>query len=149
MSRVSHTIGGLFSVLALAGLLTLCLYLNDTHNRTDSDVVMDTILPDNGDLKIDWDRFQKRDISLKETLNITSSGVYHLTGSLDDNIININTVDGKVKLILDNVSIKNTSGPAINCIAADDLVIELVGKNTLEDGATYASSFDEEVSGVI
>ncbi len=135
--------------LALAGGLITTVILNNEHTSVGSDAIIGTIDTDNGDLKIDWDRFTHYDIELSETLNITSSGVYHLTGSLEDQNIIINAIDGKVKLILDNVTIEKSNGPAIACYAANDLVIELVGENTLEDGKTYASNYDEDVSGVI
>ncbi len=124
--------------------------MNSTHDQdNNASVAQGTIDVDNGDLKIKWERFTYHDIELSDNLSITSSGVYHLTGSLTDQNISVNTVDGKVKLILDNVTIKNSTGPAIACYAADDLVIELVGENVIEDGETYASSYDEDVAGAI
>ena len=54
-----------------------------------------------------------------------------------------------MKLILDNVEINNSNGPAIACYNGDDLVIELVGKNVLSDGSSYASLYDEDVAGAI
>lgn len=139
----------ILGVVILASVLTTVIILNNTHDQTGADKVTGTIDADNGDLKINWDRFTSYDIELSDNLSITSSGVYHLTGSLTDANITVNVPDGKVKLILDNVTIKNSTGPAIACYAADDLVIELVGENTLADGATYAASYDEDVNGVI
>lgn len=149
MSKVSRILAGLFSLLALAGVFVLCWYLNDTHNLSDSEVVMGTIIPDNGDQKINWGKYNKTNIALSDTLNITNSGVYYLTGSLSNGNIKINAIDGKVKLILDNITINNPDGPAIYCSAADDLVIELIGKNKLSDGTEYISYYDNDVSGTI
>ena len=105
---------------------------------------------DNGDLKINWDRYKEIDIALSESLTITDSGVYHITGSLSDGMISINSgVKGEVKLILDNVSITNSTGPAISCISGDDLVIELIGDNTLKDGTDHTNSLDEDINSVI
>ena len=108
-----------------------------------------SINADNGDLKINWDKYQTTDVILSESYTINKSGVYHLSGELENGLVSINVKDGVVKLILDNVTIKNSYGPAIACYEADDLVIELIGKNTLEDGETYAGNLDEDVQGVV
>ena len=149
MSKHNHTIWHIICGIALVAVLAATIILNNVNQQSGTGIVEDTIETDNGDLKIDWDRFTSYDIELNDTLTITSSGVYHLTGSLTDRNIIINVTDGKVKLILDNVTIQNSTGPAIACYAADDLVIELVGENTLSDGKTYASDYDEDVDGAI
>ena len=136
-------------VVLLASITTAVIMNHDQDNRRVSSVIEHSIDVDNGDLKINWNRFPNYDIELSSNLTITKSGVYHLTGSLTDQNITIDVVNGKVKLILDNVTIKNSTGPVIACYAADDLVIELVGENVLEDGKTYAANYDEDVSGVI
>lgn len=145
-----HTIWYVLSGIALVVVLTAIIILNSNHNESgNTNVVAGTIETDNGDLKVNWDRFSYYDVELNDSLTITASGVYHITGALEDGNIIVNVNDGKVKLILDNVTIKSSNGPAIACYAADDLVIELVGENTLEDGATYDSSYDEDVTGAI
>lgn len=145
----NYTIKYVLLGLALVVMLVVAIIINENHKITGSDMVAGTVNVDNGDLKINWDRYDTYDIELSETLTITKSGVYHLTGSLKDQNIIVNVADGKVKLILDNVTIKNSTGPAIACLEADDLVIELIGENTLEDGKTYAKDYDDDVSGVI
>ena len=138
-------------IVILISVLTTTIILNNAHEQSVTESQSTSTLDiDNGDLKINWSRFNSYDIALAgEALSITKSGVYHLTGSLTDQNIVINVTDGKVKLILDNVTIENSNGPAIACYAADDLVIELVGENTLSDGKTYNSNYDEDVVGAI
>ena len=138
----------LLIIIILTTTITTAI-MNNFSNRSDAEVIDGTISPDNGDTKINWERFSRYDIDLSESLTISSSGVYHLTGTIENGNIKINVPDGKVKLILDNVSITNLTGPVIECASADDLVIELIGDNVLEDGSTYASSYDEDVSGAI
>lgn len=105
---------------------------------------------DNGDLKVNWSRYSTTDITLEDSVTITDSGIYHLTGTLADGSVTINSgTTGEVKLILDNISITNSIGPAISCISGDDLVIELVGESTLVDGAKYSTSLDEDIKGTI
>lgn len=117
-----------------------------------ADEVSGTIETDNGDLKINWDKYSTTTVSLDgaESYTITSSGIYHFTGSLTNGAIVVNAgKDAVVKIILDNVTIQNSSGPAIACLEAEDLVIELVGENTLEDGSSYSANYDEDTRGAI
>ena len=143
-----NTIWFVLSGLALVTLFAAVVFLNETHPSTNTGDAS-TILIDDGDLKINWNSYNTYDVELSDTLTITKSGVYHITGSLTDKNIIINVSDGKVKLILDNVAISNSTGPAIACYAADDLVIELVGENNLSDGNSYDASYDEDVNGTI
>lgn len=143
-----NTIWFVLSGLALVALFAAVVFLNETHPSTNTGDAS-TILIDDGDLKINWNSYNTYDVELSDTLTITKSGVYHITGSLTDKNIIVNVSDGKVKLILDNVAISNSTGPAIACYAADDLVIELVGENNLSDGNSYDASYDEDVSGTI
>lgn len=133
----------------LVGVVMAAAILNNINAPSSSEDIINALEIDDGDQKIDWSRFETFNIELEESLNISQSGVYHLTGALTNGNIIINTTDGKVKLILDNVTIKNSNGPAIICYAADDLVIELIGENNLSDGKTYKSSYDEDVNAVI
>ena len=136
--------------VVLLSVVITSVMMNTTHNNQENHSAMSNSIDiDNGDLKINWNRFTYHDIDLSSTVTITNSGVYHLTGSLNDENIIIKVTNGKVKLILDNVTIKNSTGPAIACYAADDLVIELVGENVLEDGKNYSADYDEDVTGVI
>ena len=81
---------------------------------------------DVGDTEVLWDRYEKFDVELSGDLEIKKSGVYHLTGTVNDGMITVDVGDyrGNVKLILDNVSINHEDGPAIYVKSADDIVIE-------------------------
>lgn len=130
-------------------IAAIAVIINLNHTNDDTAKIANTIDIDNGDLKINWDRYQTVDVELTEQLNITKSGTYHLTGSLHDANINIDAGVGEIRLILDNVTISSADGPAIYCASAEDLVIELVGENHLTDGAVFASTYDADVDGVI
>ena len=135
---------GLVIIVVLAGAIAINMSHKNVPTSTSS---LDI---DNGDLKINWDRYSTIGIELSESLTIANSGVYHLTGTINDGAILVNAGnDGEVKLILDNVSIKNSSGPAINCVAGEDLVIELVGENYLTDASKYSANLDEDMKGAI
>ena len=107
--------------------------INDTVKVIDKSVDLD-----NGEEKVAWDSFDVKNIRLSSSFEITKSGIYNLSGSLENGNITINTT-GDVKLVFNNISIKNNDGPAINVVNANNVVIELNGFNRLEDGSTYSN----------
>jgi len=84
--------------------------------------------------------------NVSEVYTISKGGIYHFTGTYTS-YIKIDTEDD-VKIILDNVTITNDSGPCIYGLNAKNIYIELVGDNKLSDGETYDFS-DEEAKAVI
>lgn len=139
---------GLFLIV---GVLIAAIIVNDnySHNST-TENISDSINIDNGDIKINWERYPSYDVELTDTYTIASSGTYNIYGELTDGAIIVKAgADADVKVVLNDVTIKNSSGPAIACYTADDLVIELNGENYLEDGSKYASNWDTDVTGVI
>ena len=83
-------------------------------------------------------------------VTITSKGIYKVTGSSENVTIKINDTNqsGNIYLILDNVSMTNTSNACIYVEACDKLIIQCTGKNFLTynnsdsnskiDGAIYS-----------
>ena len=139
----------IFFVIILSVLLTTW-YMNANHIDNTVNKITNTIDVDNGDTDINWERYPTSDINLSDSIEITKSGTYHLTGSLTDGEIVIKgDSEGKIRLILDNVNLHNSNGPVIICYSADDLVIELVGRNNLSDGNSYSIQYDEDVTGAI
>ncbi len=84
------------------------------------------------------------------TVTITSKGVYRVSGSSENVTIMINddSESGNIYLILDGVTMKNSTNACIYAEACDKLIIQCVGENTLEytntdsgtkaDGAIYS-----------
>lgn len=135
--------------VAVVGLIGLAIGLNAAHNNS-AENFSGTIDIDNGDTKINWNRYATYNVELTGTYTITESGTYYLTGAITDGAIIVDTpANAVVRLVLDNVSIKNSSGPAIYCYNGDDLVIELVGENYLEDGKSYSAELDEDITGAV
>ena len=126
-------------------IITLAIWLSGTGNTG-------TNLGNNiNDSSINWDKLEGQVVELSgsgKTI-INNAGVYTVSGTLDDGMLEINT-DGAVKLILSDVSITNTSGPAIYVAEADTAIIETAEgtTNTLKDGSIY-SGWDEDVCGTI
>ena len=139
----------LLGVLVLIGVIVVAIIINNQDSTDSIEEMSKTIDVDNGDLKINWDRYATKDIELSDSLTINQSGTYHLTGKLDNGNITIDAGIGEVKLILDNVTINNDSGPAIYGKSAEDIVIELIGENTISDGSSYNNTFDSDVKGAI
>lgn len=139
----------LIIVVILIVATIAAISINNNYEKTDSTKIAGALDIDNGDLKINWERYQTVDIELAETLTISESGTYHLTGTLTDGAVIVDAGVSEVRLILDNVNISNSNGPAIICRAAEDLVIESVGDNTLSDGSSYSDDYDEDIAGAI
>ena len=143
-----------FKIFALIGVVVVAviaaIIVNLSSENYSATKVEGTISTDNGDLKINWDRYETFNIELEDSLVISKSGTYHLTGTIENGYIAIKLdSDGVVRLVLDNVTITNSNGPAIACYSGDDLVIELIGENQLSDGTSYSADYDEDVTGAI
>lgn len=88
-----------------------------------------------------------------QTVTITQAGTYQIAGTLDDGALIVESAENaKITLVLGGVSIKNTTGAAIQIATADDVTIELAEgtTNVLQSGekvdiATATES--EEASG--
>lgn len=151
-NRVRFDYWWLVGILLVGGLVALAIIINNNyaHNGDNASNISGSIDIDNGDTKINWERYPSYEAELSETYTITSSGTYNLTGEIKDGAIIVKAdAEAVIRIVLNNVKIKNSNGPAIACYMADDLVINLQGDNYLEDGTSYTSDWDDDVTGVI
>lgn len=75
-----------------------------------------------------------------QTVTITQAGTYQIAGILDDGALIVESGENaKITLVLGGVSIKNTTGAAIQIATADDVTIELA------EGTTNVLQSGEEV----
>lgn len=75
-----------------------------------------------------------------QTVTITQAGTYQIAGTLDDGALIVESAENaKITLVLGGVSIKNTTGAAIQIGTADDVNIELA------EGTTNVLQSGEEV----
>lgn len=75
-----------------------------------------------------------------QTVTITQEGTYQIAGTLDDGALIVESAENaKITLVLGGVSIKNTTGAAIQIGTADDVTIELA------EGTTNVLQSGEEV----
>lgn len=79
-------------------------------------------------------------------VTISAPGTYLISGVLNDGQVVVNsTADGKVRLVLDGVTISSSNSAAINIVAADEAVIVLAPStmNTLKS-STASSTADAD-----
>lgn len=153
MSKKDKIVIGVLSVIVIIIISTFLVYNYIRKNRASTnttDYIDMNINTDDDDEKIDWSKYENVDYELSKSINITSEGVYNLTGEISDGLITINT-KGNVKLVLNNVNIKNSSGPAIFVKEAEDVVIELKegSENYLKDGSKYTGYEADEVGTIM
>ena len=80
-----------------------------------------------------------------DTITITQGGVYRLSGTLSDGQVVVAAPDDQsVTLILDGVTITNSTGPAVAVTTADEVTISLAANttNALTDGSGYTVADD-------
>lgn len=95
-----------------------------------------TITSDNSSVSID-----------ETTLTITEAGTYHITGTLSDGNIIVDTDDSEsVKLVLDGVDISSSTTAPIFVLNAEKTIIILAdeSENALSDALTYVYADSEE-----
>lgn len=113
------------------------------------------------DMDAEWDEGQATNVTFNgnsaevsgsgaaftdRTLTISQAGTYVLAGSLSDGQILIDAGnDDIVRLVLNGVSLNNSSGPAIYAPQSEKVVLILADgtENTVADGADYAVTNDE------
>lgn len=96
-----------------------------------------------GNITLSPDGSTSTDASVRidgQTVTITQAGTYKIAGTLDDGALIVESGENaKITLVLGGVSIKNSTGAAIQIATADDVTIEL------EEGTTNVLQSGEEV----
>ena len=121
---------GIFILVVLVGIISYVVINTDNsdNNSSSDDSSMNT--------NIDFENATSSDIVLNDqSIKITKGGVYNISGTLSDGQILIDTLSD-VKLVLNNVSINNSSGPAIYVSNADNVYIEIIGENSVSSTTT-------------
>lgn len=106
----------------------------------------------NNDTTYDYDESEAKTVADSEkTVKITAEGTYVVSGEHES--ITVSTPDtAKVRIILKNATVSNTSGPAIYIEKADKVFITAYKDttNTLSDGTSYTGDFkDTNIDGTI
>lgn len=143
----------LLVILVIVIIIIILIYFINQNLKTNSSDIksvkdIDTsINTDDDDEDVDWNNLSKYELT-SNNLTITEPGSYTLTGDINGTVI-INVV-GDVKLIMDNVSIKPTSGAGIIIEQADNVLIFLADgtTNTIIDTEIYSYD-DTDIDGAI
>lgn len=106
----------------------------------------------NNDTTYDYDKSEAKTVADSEkTVKITAEGTYVVSGEHES--ITVSAPDtAKVRIILKNATVSNTSGPAIYIEKADKVFITACEGtvNTLSDGTSYTGDFkDTNIDGAI
>ena len=130
-------------------LLTLCLFSSckkDGNNGTaenssesENPASSDFSFTDN-DLDASYDKNSAKKIDVSETHTITKGGTYILSGNLTDKAFSVEvSKEEKVRLVLNNVSVNNSTGPALLIKSAKKvfLILEDNTENTFSDASNY------------
>lgn len=142
----------LIAVIISALLLSSCGSKNSASVITPSDVKADaSALTD--DMDFDFSTkdteygYEESDAAVidedESAVKITAEGTYVITGN--HRSVTVSAPDSaKVRIILKNATVQNSSGPAIYVTAADKVFITAYKGtvNTVSDGSTYSSDFD-------
>lgn len=96
-----------------------------------------------GSITLSPDGSKSSDASVRidgQTVTVTQAGTYQIAGTLDDGALIVESGENaKITLVLGGVSIKNSTGAAIQIATADDVTIELA------EGTTNVLQSGEEV----
>ncbi len=130
---------------------------NNANAGSASDALM--TLPDASDIFSERDLEQEADLSgastvsltSGENVNISSEGVYVITGTATDTTIIVDAADtDKVQLVLDSVNITNSTMPAIYVKSADKVFVTTAGsESTLKVNGTFSADGDTNTDAVI
>lgn len=134
------------------------------YNKQDNNSNQPQISYDSTNEEINWDSLEQVTIDLNnkvssnssvnfnnDTITISKSGVYVLSGTYHGNIYIDGEKDTLVKLVLNGIDITSTDSPVINIEKAQTTLI-YINENTinnLNDSSTYSNVIDDEPNGAI
>lgn len=99
---------------------------------------------------VDTTSAQKIVMSSGQNTTISEDGTYVISGSAENSSIIIDAdKESKVQLVLDNLTIKNTSAPAIYVKKADKVFVNINGNNSLSVTGSFTADGDTNTDAVI
>ena len=148
MKRKQEIIIGIIVIIVTVIILGYILVENINKKENSIESIDTNIELYNSDEDIEWSNYEIKNLTLTESITIAEEGIYELSGEITNGMVTVNT-KGNVKLILNNVTITNESGPAIYIKNAKNTVIYLKEEttNTLEDSSNYQT--DEDINATI
>ena len=149
---MKRTFTGVVSFL-IALTLIISLFLGTAAAVSGTDPVYSA-----EELFTDRDLEQTADLSDAETIilssgndvRITDAGVYVLSGTVSETTVYVEAAsDAKVQLVLDGVSITNSSFPCIYVVSADKVFVTTSADSSLSVTGTFTADGDTKTDGVI
>ena len=135
MDKKKRIIGIAILVVVIISILGLVIYKKlNTQNSSESLSNIVSNLKINKEDDGDFDEDNVTTVDSSSNYTITKGGVYTFTSDINGSIT-VET-DENVKIVLNNVTITNSSGPAINVINAKNTYIELIGTNKIVASGT-------------
>lgn len=144
MKKINKVISIILLLSVLAGIIFLYtkIYSEEENNNTNniSSDIDTTNNEKNGDTDVktsDYSTSNSIILNNEKTVTISKGGDYTISGTLSNGKLLINTTE-KVNIELNNVTITNSSGPAIQVDNAKKITISLKEgtTNTLKDGGS-------------
>lgn len=130
-----------------ASLLDTSDMFTDRDLNPDYDKAEEIVLSDSGSTST------SKNVSVEgSTITINKEGVYHITGSLSDGMIIVDSdKTDKIQLVLDGVTIHSDTSAAIYVRQADKVFVTLAegSVNELSSGESYVAIDDNSIDAVI
>ena len=140
--KKAYSIVGVIVLIVVVISLSVLKNKNATQNTTVSKIYQSSDLFTDRDLQqnVNTSNATKYTVSDGENINLTSEGVYLISGTANNVTIYIEAGStDKVQIILDNLSITNESVPCIYVKSADKVFVSQTGTNTLKVTGTFAA----------
>lgn len=151
MKKVYLIIG----VIVLIGVIIALSVLRNNNSATTTNVskiYQSSELFTNRDLEqnVNTSNATKYNVSDGENINITSAGVYVISGSAKNVTIYVEAGDlDKVQIVLENLSITNETMPVIYVKTADKVFVTSNGTNSLNVTGTFAKDDSNNLNAVV
>ena len=151
MKKVYLIIG----VIVLIGVIIALSVLRNNNSATTTNVskiYQSSELFTNRDLEqnVNTSNATKYNVSDGENINITSAGVYVISGTAKNVTIYVEAGDlDKVKIVLENLSITNETMPVIYVKTADKVFVTSNGTNSLNVTGTFAKDDSNNLNAVV
>ncbi len=146
----------IFLIIGVIILITMVVILSIVKNKnttsTVSKIYKNSELFTTKDLEqnVNTSNATKFTVSDGENINITSEGVYFISGTANNATIYVEAGDtDKVQIVLENVSITNETMPVIYIKTADKVFITSNGNNTLKVTGTFVKDDTNNLNAVI
>ena len=151
MKKVYLIIG----VIVLIGVIIALSVLRNNNSATTTNVskiYQSSELFTNSDLEQNANNSNatKYNVSDRENINITSAGVYVISGTAKNVTIYVEAGDlDKVQIVLENLSITNETMPVIYVKTADKVFVTSNGSNSLNVTGTFAKDDSNNLNAVV